>query len=111
MATPLRFHLDEHVSPAVVTGLRLRGVDVTTTVEAGLLSASDGEHLEFARLQGRVIVSHDHHFAELHNADAEHAGIAYCYQGKYSVGELVRVLLLMRDCLDSEEMNGTLEYL
>ncbi|MFH1920766.1 MAG: hypothetical protein ABIP48_12860 [Planctomycetota bacterium] len=32
----IRYHLDEHVDPAVAEGLRQRGVDVTTTVEAGL---------------------------------------------------------------------------
>jgi hypothetical protein len=35
MPTPLRFHLDEHVSPAVAEGLRRRGIDVTTTLDAG----------------------------------------------------------------------------
>ena len=30
-ASAMRFHLDEHVDPAIAHGLRLRGIDVTTT--------------------------------------------------------------------------------
>ena len=36
MARTMRFHLDEHVPHAIAEGLRRRGIDVTTTVEAGL---------------------------------------------------------------------------
>ena len=36
MADRIRFHLDEHVDPAIATALRRAGIDVTTTVEAGL---------------------------------------------------------------------------
>lgn len=41
----MRFHLDEHVAHAIAHGLRRRGIDVTTTVETGLLSAPDDDHL------------------------------------------------------------------
>ena len=33
----IRFHLDENVSNAIADGLRQRGIDVTTTSEAGLI--------------------------------------------------------------------------
>ncbi len=41
MAGTIRFHLDEHVSSAVATGLHMRGVDVTMTAEVDLWGASD----------------------------------------------------------------------
>jgi hypothetical protein len=40
MGTEIKFYTDEHVSGAVVRGLRQRGVDVLTLVEAGMLGAS-----------------------------------------------------------------------
>lgn len=43
----IRFHLDENVDAAIADGLRRRGIDVTTTAQADLLSASDEEHVEF----------------------------------------------------------------
>ncbi len=111
MPTPLRFHLDEHVSPAVAEGLRRRGIDVTTTLDAGLAGALDADHLAFARQELRVLVTHDRDFPRWHATGIRHSGIAYCYQQKYSVGELVRVLLFLRDCLTAKEMEDTLEYL
>ena len=54
----IRFHLDEHVPHAIAEGLRRRGIDVTTTVEAGLRSATDDVHLAYAVEQRRVIVLH-----------------------------------------------------
>ena len=41
MADKIRFHLDEHIDPAVARALRRHGADVTTTVEAGLRTKSD----------------------------------------------------------------------
>ena len=39
----IKFYTDEHVSKAVVMGLRRRGVDVLTVPEAGTLGLSDEE--------------------------------------------------------------------
>ena len=55
MADRIRFHLDEHVDPAIAIALRRAGIDVTTTVEVGLRTKDDAAHLEFARSEGRVI--------------------------------------------------------
>jgi predicted nuclease of predicted toxin-antitoxin system len=76
----IRFHLDEHVDPAIAAGLRARGIDVTTTIEAGLESATDETHLQFALGEGRVIFTQDRDFLRLHAAGAPHAGITYCEQ-------------------------------
>jgi hypothetical protein len=40
-AMTVRYHLDEHVDPAIAPGLKGRGIDVTTTSDAGLLGAAD----------------------------------------------------------------------
>ena len=68
MAEAIRYHLDEHVATAVAVGLRSRGVDVTTTVEAGLMRASDLDQLAYARAERRVLVTHDADFLRLHGA-------------------------------------------
>ena len=41
----IRFHLDEHVPNSVAHGLRLRGIEVSTTVDVGLQGAEDLEHI------------------------------------------------------------------
>lgn len=48
MARPVKFYTDEHVAFAVAAGLRQRGADVITIVDAGMLGAADVDHLAFA---------------------------------------------------------------
>ena len=86
-AVRIRFYTDEHVARAVVHGLQQRGIDVLTVQQAGLLGASDEQHLERARNEGRVIFSQDDDFLRLHATGGLHAGIAYAPQGT-SVGEI-----------------------
>ena len=77
MRQPIKFYTDEHVGRAVVQGLRQRGADVLTAVEAGLLGATDVEHLSLAWAEGRVIITQNDDFLRLHAARFEHAGIIY----------------------------------
>ena len=58
----IRYHLDESVRTAIAVGLRSHGVDVTSTVEAGLLGAADEDQFAHALTEGRVIVTHDDGF-------------------------------------------------
>jgi hypothetical protein len=107
----MQFHLDEHVHPAIAHGLRLRGIDVTTTVDANLLGAPDESHLEFARQEERVIFTNDPDFLRFTSEGIAHPGIAYCARNTRSIGYIVRHLCLMHDCLTAEEMRGRVEYL
>jgi predicted nuclease of predicted toxin-antitoxin system len=107
----MRFHLDQHVAHAIAEGLRRRGVDVTTTADAGLLDAPDEAHVAFALREHRVIVTQDADFLRLDAADVEHAGIVYARQGSRSVGEMVRFLALMDQCLEEAEFYGRVDYL
>lgn len=107
----IRFHLDEHVDHEIARGLRGRGVDVTTTTDARLLGADDEAHFEFARQEGRVIFTNDADFLRLASRGEPHLGIVYCAPGKRSLGDVIRCLCLMNDCLSPEEMAGMIEFL
>ena len=107
----IRYHLDEHVHRAVAEGLRQRGVDVTTTVEAGLAGASDDSQLAFAAADGRVFVTRDRHFLVLHSEGVAHAGIAFWHSKRRNVGQLVLDLVLLWRAASGEEMHGRVEYL
>jgi Domain of unknown function (DUF5615) len=107
----LRFHLDEHIDPAIANGLRRRGIDVTTVEGAGLRGASDVEHVAFARAQARVIVTQDQDFLRIHNEGVPHAGIAFSQHGLRSIGQLLRSLILINDCLQPEDMMNHVEFL
>jgi len=94
MAERIKLYTDDHVAKAVVRGLRQRGVDVVTVPEADLLTASDEEHLAFARESGRVIFTQDEDFLRLHAAGVAHPGIVYAPQGR-SVGQVIRGLMFV----------------
>ena len=106
----IRFHLDQHVDSAIARGLRLRGVDVTTTADAGLQDASDEAHLNYALNATRVVFTRDDDFIRLHAAGVPHAGIVYSMQGTRSIGDVVRFLELMSQCLEPDDMMGQIEY-
>lgn len=105
----VRYYLDENIATAVAYGLRLRGIDVRTVVEAKLRGATDERQLEFARLEGRDIFTLDSDFVRLAAAGARHAGIVYAPR-QVAVGAAVRTLVLIRQLLTAEEMVGQIEF-
>jgi hypothetical protein len=105
------YHLDEHVPRAIADGLRRRGIDASTTVEAGLRSATDEAHLTYARTQGRVMVTCDRDFLVLASRGQPHAGIAYYPYGRYPVGEVIRRLVRLWEQHSSEDMLNRVEFL
>jgi predicted nuclease of predicted toxin-antitoxin system len=107
---PIRFHLDEHVDPAIATGLARRGIDATTTVQAGLLGASDEEHLTFALGEGRVVFTQDDDFLRLAASGRRHAGVVYCKQGGRAIGPIIEFLELIHLCMTAEEMRDHVEF-
>jgi predicted nuclease of predicted toxin-antitoxin system len=107
----IRLHLDEHIHSAIATGLRQRGIDATTPADVGLRGASDEQHLEFARQSGRVLVTQDKDFLQLHALGLPHAGIAYCKQGSRSIGHMLRALIVIYDSMSPDDVRGQLLYL
>jgi hypothetical protein len=95
--------LDEHVDPATAAGLRRRGIDVTTTVEARLVGHSDQSQADFVLREQRVIFTQDADYLRMNAAGWQHPGIAYCRQHSRSVGEIIRGLVLIWEVLDPVE--------
>ena len=111
MPRTIRFHLDEHCDPAIARGLRLHGVEVTTTSEAGLLHAEDEVHIAYGLASGRVVFTQDQDFLRHHAAGLEHRGIAFAYQNSRSIGQIIAALLLIWEIYEPEEMVGRVEFL
>ena len=84
--------------------------DVTTTPDAKLQGADDLAHIAYALGEARVIFTQDDDFLRHHHAGVPHAGIVYSKQGSRTIGEIVRHLKLMHDCLDDADMAGQVEY-
>lgn len=110
MSTPIRYFLDEHVPTAIAKGLHKRGIDVLTISETSLLGTDDRELLAFVREEQRVIVTQDRDFMRLAAREAPHPGVVYAPQDR-SIGEMVRMLDLLYQVSDAEEMEGRVEYI
>jgi predicted nuclease of predicted toxin-antitoxin system len=111
MSRTIRFHLDENCDPRIAVGLRLHGVDVTTTPDAGLFQASDAEQLAYAVAQARVVVTQDADFLRMAAAGQASAGIAYYPREGRSIGKVIRALLQIWEVYEPEEMRNRVEFL
>ena len=113
----VRLYLDEDAGEAaVVQGLRARGFDVLTTIEAQRGGATDQEQLTFATQQGRAIYTFNAgDFARLHREHLSrgigHAGIIVLPDQRCSIGEKIRRLARFVSSTTAEEMVNRMEYL
>lgn len=113
----LRLYLDRHIKKQLAVGLRQRGIDVLTTEEASIDTASDEDQLAFAAKQDRAILTFNiRDFAPLHEqwtADAKpHAGIIVSHQlGSRQYGVLLARMLRLLDRMTAEEMRGNFVHL
>src|SRR5438067_8777224 len=110
MAERIRFHFDEHVDPAIAIALRRAGIDVTTTNEAGLRTNDNEAHLQFARAEGRVIVTRDQDFLRVAAEKSNHSGIVF-YTANQLMREIIEGLILIYEVMLPEEMVGRVEYI
>ena len=111
MPRTIRFHLDENVDPAIAEGLRRHGIDVTTTLDAGLVHAPDEDHIVFGIAQLRVVFTQDQDFLRIHAAGIPHAGIAFCRQQSRTIGEIIDSLVLIWEVLEPQEMESRVEFI
>lgn len=113
----IRLYLDEDAMDSdLVRALRLRGVDVTTCLEAGLASSADEEHLKYAIETERTLYSFNvSDFMTLHSlyltAGIPHTGIILGQQQRYSVGEQMRRLVRLIQMRSAESLRNTVEFL
>lgn len=91
-------------------GLRHRGVEVLTVNEAEMLGARDEEHLEFARTEECIIVSHDDDFLRLVAEGHSHSGLVYVPRER-SIGEMIRRLRRLADVFAEEGTTDRVEFL
>ena len=104
----IRFHLDEHIPHVVARALQRRDIDVSTTVSAGIRTASDITQWNYAQREHRVLVTQDEDFLRLSVTHTDHAGIVYCMPGTCSIGHMVEALVLIYEVYTPEEMVGRL---
>lgn len=109
-----KLHLNEHLSPRLAQQLRRHGFDVTSTLESGLVSASDREQMEFCSSERRAILTFNvEHFTLLHEefmaANKEHWGIVL--STREPIGVLLHRLLRLLNSLSADELKDQICWL
>jgi hypothetical protein len=113
----IRFYVDEDAAEHAVTeGLRRRGIEVLTVLEAGRGEETDEEQLAFAAAGGRVLYTLNvDDFCRLHreflSSGRDHCGIVVIPRQRYSAGEKIRRLASLAENFTAEEMKNRLQYL
>ena len=107
----LRYLLDEHIPVAVADGLCRVGIDTVTAHDASRKGTGDADHLERCRIEGRVVVTHDQDYLQMHAAGMPHAGIVWIRFRKHSVGSTIELLELLSALHDTDDFENRLEYL
>ncbi len=106
----IRFHLDEHMDPAIAQALRRAGIDVTKSADRQLLGQLDETHFVQAQAERRVIVTDDTDFIVLSRSDPTHPGIVFCRRTQHTLGDIIRFLILMHGVYEPADLVGQIEY-
>ena len=103
---PIRFYLDENLSPDIAKQLARHGIDVIR----GPLRVDDLSHLKRATALGRVLCTRDRDFLRLHGVGEEHAGIIKG-QKHHTVGDWVNYLRFVHSACAPGDMRNNVEHL
>ena len=110
-----RLYFDEDADARLAEALRRRDYDIETTVEAGLLEASDEEQLLYAASQQRALVTHNiKHFPGVHatwvEAGWEHWGIIILI-GHSAISAWLRRMENLLNRFSADELQNQLLFL
>jgi Domain of unknown function (DUF5615) len=102
--TLLKFYTDANIAKAIAVQLRNRGVDIVRCEDVGMVKADDYQHLEYATVHGRTMITGDTDFLRIHGewqiAGRSHNGIMFIQdhlQGDKGIGVIVRDLILYHE--------------
>ena len=113
----IRLYIDEDaMAHALLQGLRARGADVLTALEADMMGRDDPAQLAFAISQERTLYSFNvGDFCRLHAEYMEqgkhHAGIIVMPRQRYGIGGQIRALLEIVQTKTADELKDRLIFL
>jgi len=113
----LRFAADENFNGDVLRGLLRRNptVDIVRVQDVGLSGADDPAVLEWAAVQGRIVVTHDVTTLTKHVYDRVATGRpmpgVFEIRPGSGIGRAIDDLLLLAECSHDGEWEGQVRYL
>jgi hypothetical protein len=113
----LRLAIDEDFNNRILRGLLRRslGLDIVRVQDAGLIGRTDAEVLEWAALEGRVLLTHD--VTTMKRYVDERAAAGLPMPGVFEVGQQIPIaqaiedILLIAECSTEGEWEGQINFL
>ncbi len=103
----LKAYADEHVPLAIVRGLRIRGIDVSSVTELGRQGTDDDVLLGPATNEKRLMLTCDAEFLRcasvLYTENREFAPIVFGPQQERSIGHVIRAVIQLAATLAYED--------
>lgn len=110
----IAFYMDHHVPPPITVALRIREVDVTTTLEDGTSEIDDPALLDRAEL-GRVLFTQDDDLlaeaSRRQEAGIPFEGVIYAHQLYVSIGTCINDLEIIAKTGEVGELRNLVVYL
>ena len=113
-----RLYLDEDVTPDLAPLLRDRGYDAISVHEVGADGFTDGEQLERATGEGRVLLTYNYRdfllvSEEWSRAGRSHAGVVISYRqyARHEIGTLYRRVVNLVETLSADVLRDTVVVL
>lgn len=112
----IRLASDQNFNHDIVRGLlrRLPGLEVRLVQEAGLSQADDPTVLEWAAVEGRILLTHDRATMPNFAYDRVQAGRrmpgVFLVNDRAPVGEVIENLHLLATCSRDDEWEGQVVY-
>ena len=106
----LKAYADEHVPLAIVRGLRVRGMDVTSVPEAGFQGTDDDSLLQQATDEKRMMLTCDVDFlrraSTLYSENRDFAPIIFWPQQERTIGHVIRTVIRLATTLSYEDASS-----
>ncbi|MBZ0319061.1 MAG: DUF5615 family PIN-like protein [Anaerolineae bacterium] len=111
----LALYMDHHVPRTITVGLRLREVDVITSLEDGTNELDDPALLERATALGRVLFTQDDDLlaeaSRRQKAGIPFEGVIYAHQLYVSIGSCIDDLEIIAKTSEMGELRNLVVYL
>jgi predicted nuclease of predicted toxin-antitoxin system len=105
-------YTDVHISRALISALRRRGVDVLSSVEDDTRRFQDTKLLDRATELGRILYTQDDDLAVRRiRAGVHFSGVIYSHQLRSPVGKCVQDLEIIAKTIEPEDLAGILEFI
>lgn len=111
----IQLYMDHNVPRSITNGLRVRGVDIITTLEDGTTEVDDPELLDRASELERVLFTRDYNLLQeatrRQRTGTSFYGVIYAHQLRVSIGDCIRDLEIIAKAGEPEDLLNRVEYL